>query len=291
MSNKPRQRSSARPAPRPAGARGKAATRSTNTTLLIIAGVVALVAVAGIVIALVVGGGDDGDDGDSEALATTVADCADVEPGEPIEPGTPGAFRDEGAFKPVAITGTPLAEYGADPDEGLCQQVPVLAGYDYDGEPVTIDPARDGPTLVVFLAHWCPHCNAEIPVLNEWRDSGNVPDELNVVGVSTAARAGEPNYPPGRWLEDMDWTWPVLADGDTSTDEGTEGDDGEVVYQTALRSYGTTGFPTLAFVDGDGLLRWRISGELPASALQALVDAALADTSSDTSSTSDTSNS
>ena len=27
-------------------------------------------------------------------------------------------------------------------------------------------PATDGPMMVVFLAHWCPHCNAEIPVLN-----------------------------------------------------------------------------------------------------------------------------
>ena len=32
--------------------------------------------------------------------------------------------------------------------------------------------------MVVFLAHWCPHCNAEIPVLNEWRDSGEIPDGL-----------------------------------------------------------------------------------------------------------------
>jgi hypothetical protein len=66
--------------------------------------------------------------------------------------------------------------------------------------------------MVVLLAHWCPHCNAEIPVLNEWRDSGEVPDGLNIVGVSTAVSADAPNYPPNEWLQEMDWRWPVLAD-------------------------------------------------------------------------------
>ena len=50
--------------------------------------------------------------------------------------------------------------------------------------------------MVVLLAHWCPHCNAEIPVLNEWRDSGEIPDGLNIVGVSTGASADAPNFPP-----------------------------------------------------------------------------------------------
>jgi len=38
----------------------------------------------------------------------------------------------------------------------------------------------------VFLAHWCPHCNREIPELNAWRDSGEVPADLQVVAVTTA---------------------------------------------------------------------------------------------------------
>ena len=32
----------------------------------------------------------------------------------------------------------------------------------FDGAPLTIAPTGK-PMLVVFLAHWCPHCNAEIP--------------------------------------------------------------------------------------------------------------------------------
>ena len=70
-----------------------------------------------------------------------------------------------------------------------------MSGADYDGQPITIDAAADGPTMVVLLAHWCPHCNDEIPRLNEWRDSGDVPEGLDVVGVSTGGRPGERELP------------------------------------------------------------------------------------------------
>lgn len=280
MSNKPnRPAQPKRPAGRPA-APATGGGRSNTTTLVIIAAVVALIAIVAVVVAVVVGGGDDGDDVAVETVPVVdgVADCSGADIGAPIEPGTPAAFVDGDVFQPVAITGTPLATFtdaaqsGSEPDTALCQQAPVLSGYDYAGDPVTIDPASDGPTLVVFLAHWCPHCNAEVPVLNDWRDSGDVPEGLNVVGVSTAAREGEENYPPDEWITDVDWTWPVLADGDISTDEGVDG-----VFDTAFRAYGSTSFPTLAFVDGDGLLRWRLSGEVPISVIQQLVDASMSD--------------
>lgn len=283
MSNKPRRQTPAKPpAGRPPTPASSGPRRSNTTTLIIIAAAVALVAILGVVIAVVVGGGDDGGDqtaGSSVPTESGVADCSDAEVGEALEPGTPDAFVAGDMIQPVAVSGTPLAEFteeirsGKSPDPGLCQQAPVLSGYDYAGDPITIDPAADGPTLVVFLAHWCPHCNREVPVLNAWRDSGDVPAGLNVVGVSTAVREGEANYPPDEWLTTMDWTWPVLADGDVQADEGDDG-----VFATAFRSYGSTSFPTLAFVDGDGLLRWRLSGEVPVEIIQQLVDTALAGT-------------
>ena len=77
-------------------------------------------------------------------------------------------------------------------------------GKDYDGNPVTITPGEDGPLMLVFLAHWCPHCNAEIPVLQEWEASGAIPEDLSIVGVSTAVVRDRPNYPPGR-VADRRW--------------------------------------------------------------------------------------
>ena len=143
---------------------------------------------------------------------------------------------------------------GGSPDPALCLRSPVVSGYDYDGNQITIDPAADGPTMVVLLAHWCPHCNAEIPVLNEWRDSGEIPDGLNVVGVSTGVSADAPNYPPDEWLVEKDWQWPVLAD-DAPPDDSSP--------PPAMGAFGGTSYPTLVFIDADGLVRRRLSGEVP----------------------------
>ncbi|WP_117000797.1 TlpA family protein disulfide reductase [Desertimonas flava] len=288
MSNKPRRQTPAkRPAGRPSSPASSRPGRSNTTTLIIIAAAVALVAILAVVIAVVVGGGDDDDEttGSTVPIQNGVADCRAVEVGPAIEAGTPDAFVAGDMRQPVAVSGTPLDQFtqeiqaGDDPDTALCRQAPVLSGFDYAGDPITIDPAADGPTLIVFLAHWCPHCNAEVPVLNEWRDSGDIPDGLNVVGVSTGVQEDGEHYPPDEWLAEVDWTWPVLADGDIYSDEGDDG-----VFTTAFRSYGATGFPTLAFVDANGLLRWRLSGEVPSSVIQQLVETAL-----DTTAVADTS--
>jgi thiol-disulfide isomerase/thioredoxin len=206
-------------------------------TLLLIAAVVGLVAIIGVVVALVVGGG--GDDGDSD----------DADP-----------------YRPVSVTGEPLPAFtqeiqaGGD-DPAVAQPVPVVSGTDYAGSATTIDPATDGPTMVVLLAHWCPHCNAEIPVLNDWRDSGEIPEGLDIVGVSTGVSDDRPNFPPDEWLVDMDWQWPVLADDDVGT---------------AMSAYGGTSYPTIVLVDADGDVFRRLSGETPIDVLAPLVDELMA---------------
>ena len=216
-------------------------------TLLLIAAIVAIVAVLGVVVALVVGGGDDDDT------------AGDVNP-----------------FRPVSVSGEPLPEFSQEirdgdlDDPAVGQPVPVVSGVDYEGNATTIDPATDGPTMIVLLAHWCPHCNAEIPVLNEWRDSGEIPDGLNIVGVSTGASPDAPNFPPDEWLVEMDWQWPVLAD-DRSPDANSP--------PPAMGAYGGTSYPTLVFVDGDGLVRERMSGEVPIDVIAPIADELVAGSS------------
>ena len=60
--------------------------------------------------------------------------------------------------------------------------MPVIDGRPFDGSPITIGGPTDGPTMYVFLAHWCPHCNDEIPELIELATAATSPTELNVVG-------------------------------------------------------------------------------------------------------------
>jgi thiol-disulfide isomerase/thioredoxin len=166
-------------------------------------------------------------------------------------------------YQKVSATGgllAPLPESGADTETG--KSVAVLKGYDLQGRPVTIDPAGDGKaTLVVFLAHWCQFCNREIPVLNKWRESGEVPTGLRVVGVTTGSKADQANWPPSKWLTAMKWPFEVMADSEA---------------QEAARAYGVVGYPFMAFVGANGKITARTSGEVPVEQLQIYANAAVA---------------
>ena len=166
-------------------------------------------------------------------------------------------------YQKVSSTGgmlAPLPESGADTETG--KSVAVLKGYDLQGRPVTIDPAGEGKaTMVVFLAHWCPHCNREIPVLNKWRESGEVPTGLRVVGVTTGSKADQANWPPSKWMTAMKWPFEVMADSEA---------------QEAAAAYGVAGYPFIAFVGANGKITARTSGEIPVEQLQIYANAAVA---------------
>jgi thiol-disulfide isomerase/thioredoxin len=166
-------------------------------------------------------------------------------------------------YQKVSSTGgmlAPLPESGADTETG--KSVAVLKGYDLQGRPVTIDPAGEGKaTMVVFLAHWCPHCNREIPVLNKWRESGEVPTGLRVVGITTGSKADQANWPPSKWMTAMKWPFEVMADSEA---------------QEAAAAYGVAGYPFIAFVGENGKITARTSGEIPVEQLQIYANAAVA---------------
>ena len=152
------------------------------------------------------------------------------------------------------VGGSRLAEL---PDEGIDPAVgllaPTLRGEDLDGEKVRI-PTTGKPTVVLFLAHWCPHCRAEVPVVQQWIDAGRRPEGVELVGVATAMDPGRPNYPSSDWLADEAWTSPVLADGDNH----------------AASAYGLSAFPFWVAVGADGRVVERVTGELTEPQIDAL---------------------
>ena len=164
----------------------------------------------------------------------------------------PQAMAD--ATRPVEVIGDSLpvpqtADISADPAVGT--PAPVLIGEDYEGNPVRIDAAADGPTMVVILAHWCPYCNAEIPILNNLRDQGLIPEDVNVVAISSAVNPDRSNFPPDQWLTDMEWTWPVLADGIDVDRQVFIGSD----------AFGVSGVPFTVLINSDGSVAARWAGE------------------------------
>lgn len=203
-------------------------TAQKNQTKFIAGGVAAAIA-AIVAVVLVVGGGSS-----SSSTTSTAVDTAE--------------------FQLVKATGEMLSAL-EDPDNDPARGkiAPAVNGFGFDGAPLTIAPTGK-PMLLVFLAHWCPHCNAEIPRLIEWKDSGAMPGDLEVIGVSTGARDDAPNWPPSQWVVDKAWPWPVMAD---SEDQG------------AALAYGVSGYPGLILLNGDGKVLARRSGEASIEDLKA----------------------
>lgn len=169
----------------------------------------------------------------------------------------------EGAseFQNVVVVGDALPKFAdAANDPALGRPAPVLEGFGFLGNEVTTTPGN--PMLLVFLAHWCPFCQKEVPVLVRWNQSGLVPSDLDVIAVTTGTDPTQPNYPPSAWLANERWPelWPVLVDNQD---------------QTAANSFGLSGYPFMVLIDGDGNVRWRNSGEIAAEALTDAVNAAL----------------
>jgi thiol-disulfide isomerase/thioredoxin len=188
----------------------------------------------------------------ASALTTPAAADGDGGPDATVSPELPDAYASE--VGPVEVHGDSLPELGSsdvesDPARGMT--APVVIGEDFDGNTVRIDAAADGPTLAVFLAHWCPHCNREVPRINQLRDEGAFPAGLNIVGISTGISPDRPNWPPSQWFQDMDWTYPVIADGV------------DMQRQTfiAADAYGLDSFPFMVLIGSDGKVLARWSGE------------------------------
>jgi thiol-disulfide isomerase/thioredoxin len=194
-----------------------------------VGGIAAAIVVIIVIVLAAGGGSDSSDNGDGSATA--------------------------GEFMPVTfLKGEPLVPLN-DPNNDPAQGVtaPVVQGSGFNGMEMTLRPSGK-PILLVFLAHWCPHCNAEIPRLIEWDESGQMPDDLIVIGVATGSRSDQPNWPPSQWLQDMEWPWAVLADSEA---------------QDAAIAYGVNGYPGLVLIDGDGTVLARRSGEASVSELDA----------------------
>ncbi len=226
--------------PSPA-ATGSGAGGSPRRRGVLIAGVIAALVVVALIVAIVASGGDDDEAQDSPS-GSTVA----------------GGGAAPAQQQPVTVDGTALPELPDGDDPAIGMTPPTLEGYSFDGSPIEIAPGGTDK-MVVFLAHWCPHCNREVPVILQWQEEGRVPEGLEVIGVATASDESAPNYPPSEWLADFGWTWPTLADSPDNE---------------AAQAYGVNGFPFIVVVGADGTVKGRFSGEMGLDALdQAVRDA------------------
>lgn len=188
-----------------------------------------------------------------------IAAVSEVPQGDdPIVDGGPEPVVDTVLVPPAAegadpvITGDLLPVYDSSADDqAVGMPAPAVVGYDFLGNEITIDPTR-GAHLLVFAAHWCPHCNAEMPQLIAAIDDGTIPSWLPVTLVSTAESENSANYPPAEWLASRGWTGRTIRDGV----------DGDGAAGTIAQAYGASGWPYFVLIDGDGNIAARASGEM-----------------------------
>jgi thiol-disulfide isomerase/thioredoxin len=154
----------------------------------------------------------------------------------------------------VTIEGPAVIEFprdvavtSASNDAAVGQKAPTLVGTSFDGTEVRIE--GDGtPKAVYFLAHHCPFCQEEVPVLQNLIDSGQKPDNVSVIAVSTSViDAPNRNYPPETWLKRDGWTSPILRDDE---------------FSRAFNAYGGASFPYAVYLDGQNNIMARSAGQL-----------------------------
>ena len=225
MSNRPTVQKS-RSGSRPSG--GRAGSGSNPLLKWMIAGVVVLVAVA-VGVALLASR-------DAEQQAqTNVAQVSDV-----------------------SIEGAPLPRFeGEEPDPAMEMRAPAFAATTFDGTEVSVLPGDGTAKVIGFFAHWCPHCQRELPRIADWMAANRLPAGVEVIAVSTAVDAGSPNYPPSVWFTEEQWPAVVVRD----SAESEIGD-----------AYGLSGFPYTVGVTADGRVVARVAGELNDEAWEFLVE-------------------
>lgn len=236
MSNRPSPKTSA--SSRVAAA---SAQNSPSSTRWVWVGVVAVVVVAGVLAFLLTRSDGSTSGGGTATPAGTVVPSGRLTVGS------------------VEVSGEALLDRpatGADPAVG--QVIPTIEGETFDGSRLTIGPSGE-PTIIMVVAHWCPHCQREVPFLQSWLNANGAPEGVRLVAIATSNDAGKPNHPAGDWLVREKWTVPTMLDDKAST---------------AAQALGVTGFPYFVVVDAQGRVVERTSGELTAAQWEGLITAA-----------------
>ena len=114
------------------------------------------------------------------------------------------------------------------------------------------------PTIFLFVAHWCPYCQNEIPVVKNWIQNEQLFEQgINIVLVVTNINPDKSNYPPDLWLNRAEWEYPVIYDDN---------------FSTLGKYFGVPAFPYWVFTEPDGTIAFRIAGSLSEEQLINIID-------------------
>jgi thiol-disulfide isomerase/thioredoxin len=118
------------------------------------------------------------------------------------------------------------------------------------------------PVFLEVFATWCPHCQHEVPIVDEI--AKKYTGKIAVVGVTGSPYGIDGSSPENQadvndWVAKLGVTYPVAYDADL----------------TVANAYLQGGYPTLVLIGKDKKVAFITSGEVPAASLEKAVDAVL----------------
>jgi hypothetical protein len=150
----------------------------------------------------------------------------------------------------VTASGSPLQPFASsNPAAGDGDPIPTITGESPDRTPATVSPSV-GKQVVIVGAPRCPHCNNELPPLARALASGSLGD-IKATLIVTSQQPNAPHWPPGDWINTtLHWPAakaPVILDDKNGT---------------AASALNTGAFPYFVFVDSNGKVGSRATGEI-----------------------------
>ena len=148
----------------------------------------------------------------------------------------------------TTINGEYLPKYAGENDDNVAVGLPgpTFSGPNENSDIVSLE--KDGNAkALLFLAHWCPHCQKEVPQVQDIIDTIGVPEGIDIIAIATSIDKGRDNYPPQDWLFREGWSETQIYDTD----------------KDIANAYGLTSFPYWVFLDKELNVIARRAGNLP----------------------------
>jgi hypothetical protein len=69
--------------------------------------------------------------------------------------------------------------------------------YKPPGDEMNVTHPENNPTIILWVAHWCPYRQEEIPEVIKWiEEDGALEKGLRVASAATSTDPSKPNHPP-----------------------------------------------------------------------------------------------
>lgn len=186
--------------------------------------------------------GDVADVQESVNVVDTKVD--DLATGSLVAPSASGASA---AVAPSVPPGSlPVFEQGQ-PDAALGMVLGEVDGVEYYTETeLVIDPTDGKARAWLIWAHWCPHCQRELPPLSDWyAENADLYPNVELISVTSSIdpTRGNPLEP---YLDELQLPFPAILDPDN----------------TLAGQFGLNAYPFWVFTAPDGATLLRIAGFL-----------------------------